>query len=74
MRRVCFIRFDLSDHDVSATAVGVGHRCPAECRISVSQGLELAKHYPMVVHDHANGDDAAGSVVADAAGSVGGGA
>jgi hypothetical protein len=70
MRRVCFIRFDLSDHDVSATVVGVGHRCPAECRISVSQGLELAKHYPMVVHrDQAADDDATG---ADSVDSVGG--
>jgi hypothetical protein len=50
MRRVCFVRFELSGDDVSAMAVGVGHRFPAECAISVSQGLELAEHYPVVVH------------------------
>jgi hypothetical protein len=50
MRRVCFVRFELSGDDVSATAVGVGHRFPAECAVSVSQGLELAEHYPVVVH------------------------
>ncbi len=50
MRRVCFVRFELSADEVAATAVGVGHRFPAECAISVSQGLELAEHYPVVVH------------------------
>jgi hypothetical protein len=49
MRRVCFVRFELCGEDVSATAVGVGHRFPAECAVSVSQGLELAEHYPVVV-------------------------
>jgi hypothetical protein len=49
MRRVCFVRFELSGGDVSATAVGVGHRFPAECSVSVSQGLELAQHFPLVV-------------------------
>ena len=38
-----------SADEVTATAVGVGHRFPAECPISVSQGLELAEHYPVVV-------------------------
>ena len=46
---MCFVRFELSGDDVSATAVGVGHRFPAECAVSVSQGLELAEHYPVVV-------------------------
>ena len=50
MRRVCFIRFELSADDATATVVGVGHRFPAECAVSVSQGLELAEHYPVVVH------------------------
>jgi hypothetical protein len=50
MRRVCFVRFDVGGDEVAATAVGVGHRFPAECSISVSQGLELAHHYPVVVH------------------------
>ena len=50
MRRVCFVRFELSGDDVSATAVGVGHRLPAECAVSVSQALALAEHYPFVVH------------------------
>jgi hypothetical protein len=50
MRRVCFVRFELSGEDVCARAVGVGHRLPAECAISVSQGLALAEHYPVVVH------------------------
>jgi hypothetical protein len=49
MRRVCFVRFELSGDEVTATAVGVGHRLPAECSISVSQGLALAEHYPTVV-------------------------
>jgi len=49
MRRLCFIRFEVSADDVTATAVGVGHRFPAECAISVSEGLELANHYPVVV-------------------------
>jgi hypothetical protein len=50
MRRVCFIRFEVADEDITATAVGVGHRFPAECGISVRQGLDLAEHYPVVVH------------------------
>ena len=50
MRRVCFVRFELSADEVTATAVGVGHRFPAECAVSISQGLELAEHYPVVVH------------------------
>jgi hypothetical protein len=50
MRRVCFVRFELSGEDIAAMAVGVGHRFPAECAISVSQGLALAEHYPVVVH------------------------
>ena len=50
MRRVCFVRFEVFPDDVTATAVGVGHRFPAECVVSVSQGLELAEHYPVVVH------------------------
>jgi hypothetical protein len=50
MRRVCFVRFELSAGEVTATAVGVGHRFPAECAISVSKGLELAEHYAVVVH------------------------
>jgi hypothetical protein len=50
MRRVCFVRFELSGDDVSARAVGVGHRLPAECAVSMSQALELAEHYPVVVH------------------------
>jgi hypothetical protein len=50
MRRVCFVRFELAGDDISAMAVGVGHRFPAECAISVSQGLALAEHYPVVVH------------------------
>ena len=49
MRRVCFVRFELFGEDVSATAVGVGHRFPAECAVSLNQGLELAEHYPVVV-------------------------
>jgi len=49
MRRVCFVRFELAENTVSATAVGVGHRRPAECSVSVTQGLELAEHYPVVV-------------------------
>jgi hypothetical protein len=50
MRRVCFVRFEVGAGDVSATAVGVGHRLPAECSISVTKALELAAHYPVVVH------------------------
>jgi hypothetical protein len=50
MRRVCFVRFEVSDgNDMTARAVGVGHRFPAECSISVEQGLALAEHYPVVV-------------------------
>jgi len=49
MRRVCFVRFEVADHTVTATAVGVGHRRPTECSVSVSQGLRLAAHYPVVV-------------------------
>jgi len=55
MRRVCYVRFDLSDDEVAATAVGVGHRLPAECAVTVSQGLELAEHYPVVVHRSTTG-------------------
>jgi hypothetical protein len=44
------VRFEVFPDDVTATAVGVGHRFPAECVVSVSQGLELAEHYPVVVH------------------------
>ncbi|HEX2383794.1 MAG TPA: hypothetical protein VHI95_14220 [Acidimicrobiales bacterium] len=50
MRRVCFVRFELGADAVTATAVGVGHRLPAECAVSVSQGLRLAQHYPVVIH------------------------
>ena len=46
---MCFVRFELSGDDISATVVGVGHRFPAECAVSVSQALELAEHYPVVV-------------------------
>jgi len=49
MRRVCFVRFEIAGDDISAIAVGVGHRFPAECAVSVDQGLELAEHYPVVV-------------------------
>ena len=46
MRRVDYVRIDL-EH-LTATAVGAGHRLPAERSISLGLAASLAAHYPVV--------------------------